>query len=502
MYHSRSVVACLIIVIVCFLTIDRCQSTPLDDYVNLPDSHFEWHVINTYKQPDYVLYILNFTSQQWFNESFSTRSIWWHFLCITVPNNLTRPNSAFMLIDGGSNNDAIPKPEDNFVALTSMLGASSGSISVDLQAIPNEPTRFMADPTGRNRMEDAIIAWTWKSFIDNTSNPYELILMPMTKAAVRAMDAVQQFATQLGIPVPGTFVISGASKRGWTTWTTAAVDNVRVIGAIPIVMDMANFQKSLHHHFRSLNGWTFAFKDYYELNITLSVDNPNLPKMSEIIDPYYYFERYKKTKILQVQSAGDEFFLLDNEDTFWQELQTVTGGTYLRRLPNADHSCAGHEISLFWTMRSFYLSVYENRPFPSLHWNKTSNNTHGYIRAVVDFSYGPKPISAFGYHARTLNDQRRDFRLLIADPNHPGKATPNPVIWFRAPVVTEGQTSTTIAYSLTIESPSSGWEGFFIQINFAGPDGTILELTTETQVIPDTYPTADCFNEGCFGSLV
>jgi PhoPQ-activated pathogenicity-related protein len=65
------------------------------------------------------------------------------------------------------------------------------------------------------------------------------------------------------------------------------------------------------------------------MNITLTVDNPNLPKMSEIIDPYCmlrscypcsyifahidYFDRYKKTKILQIQSAGDEFFLPDNE---------------------------------------------------------------------------------------------------------------------------------------------------------------------------------------------
>lgn len=31
--------------------------------------------------------------------------------------------------------------------------------------------------------------------------------------------------------------------KNFIAWTTAAVDNVRVIGAIPIVMDLANFQK-------------------------------------------------------------------------------------------------------------------------------------------------------------------------------------------------------------------------------------------------------------------
>lgn len=37
---------------------------------------------------------------------------------------------------------------------------------------------------------------------------------------------------------------------------------------------------------QSLAGWTFAFSDYYALNITQDVDNPNLNKMGDIIDPY------------------------------------------------------------------------------------------------------------------------------------------------------------------------------------------------------------------------
>ncbi len=55
---------------------------------------------------------------------------------------------------------------------------------------------------------------------------------------------------------------------------------------------------------------------------------------------------------------------------------------------------------------------------------------------------------------------------------------------------------------MTIENPVSGWEGFLIQVDFPGPDGTVLELTTETQIIPDTYPTSDCHAEQCAGSLV
>ena len=37
---------------------------------------------------------------------------------------------------------------------------------------------------------------------------------------------------------------------------------------------------------KSLGGWTFAFNDYYVLNITRYMNNPNFDKMAQIIDPY------------------------------------------------------------------------------------------------------------------------------------------------------------------------------------------------------------------------
>ena len=83
----------------------------------------------------------------------------------------------------------------------------------------------------------------------------------MTKASVRAMDVITEYMTSPSSPQeiqnllsnPNQFIVAGASKRGWTTWTTAAVDP-RVMAIVPVVMDALNIVENLHHHFRAYGG--------------------------------------------------------------------------------------------------------------------------------------------------------------------------------------------------------------------------------------------------------
>ncbi len=67
MQYIRSIICLSVVGIISVFCVGQIQSTPLDDYVKAADPHFSWTVIQTYRQPDYVLYILNFTSQQWFD---------------------------------------------------------------------------------------------------------------------------------------------------------------------------------------------------------------------------------------------------------------------------------------------------------------------------------------------------------------------------------------------------------------------------------------------------
>ena len=65
MQHRQNFLSVGLLVAIGLLCIGQSRATPLDDYVRAPDPHFGWTVIRTYEQPDYVLYVLNFTSQKW-----------------------------------------------------------------------------------------------------------------------------------------------------------------------------------------------------------------------------------------------------------------------------------------------------------------------------------------------------------------------------------------------------------------------------------------------------
>jgi hypothetical protein len=67
----------------------------------------------------------------------------------------------------------------------------------------------------------------------------------------------------------------------------------------------------------------------------------------------------------------------------------------------------------------------------------------------------------------------------------------------------QGESNSIASYSLIVPIPSDGrWIAAFIQAIFPGREGTTLTLTTETIVLPNTYPVEECYDQGCYGELV
>src|SRR5690606_19688355 len=102
----------------------------------------------------------------------------------------------------------------------------------------------------------------------------------------------------------------GASKRGWTTWTLAAVDP-RVKAIAPMVIDLLNIVPSFQHHYAAYGGFAEAVEDYVDMGIFEWFQTPDFQELLDVVGPYSYRERYVMPKFI-INASGDEFFLPDS----------------------------------------------------------------------------------------------------------------------------------------------------------------------------------------------
>ena len=215
----------------------------LAEYVNLRDDSYSWELLESKAGDGYRHYLLRLVSQTWRTEAEVDRTLWTHRLSVFVPDSVLadsgRSAPGLLIIDGGSNGEEVSGDDD---ARSASMALSSGMVVANLGMVPNQPLGFA--PEFRGRYEDDLVAHTWNLYMD-TGDQTWLARWPMVKSAVRAMDAVEEFlgsarATGFAGPLPVSgFIVSGSSKRGWTTWLTGATDS-RVSAIIPIVIDVVN----------------------------------------------------------------------------------------------------------------------------------------------------------------------------------------------------------------------------------------------------------------------
>jgi PhoPQ-activated pathogenicity-related protein len=286
--------------------------TALDRYVAAADSSYQYSLTRTVPLPGATAYQLNMVSQTWRSAAEVDRPEWRHWVTIIKPDRLTT-NTAVLFINGGSNSNSPPAPDPILYA----LALQTSAVLVDLGQVPNEPLRFWDE--SRSRSEDAIIAYSWDKFLKTGEERWPLRL-PMTKAAVRAMGAATEFLSQLPEPVSvRNYIVAGGSKRGWTTWTTAAVDP-RVIAIAPLVIDTLNMQQAFVHHWRAYGYWAPSIQDYADAGIMNWFQTPQMDALMEIEDPYQYRDRLTLPKYL-VCSSGDQFFLPDSSQFYFSDLR-------------------------------------------------------------------------------------------------------------------------------------------------------------------------------------
>lgn len=447
---------CVVWVVACLLmgTV-HAQSEDADraliDYVQAPDPAYAWKLERTVEGNPASVLLVRLTSQRWRSEPEVDRSLWEHWLIIVRPERVTS-DTAFLLIGGGRNDSGPPERPDS---VTLKIAEATNSVVAELKMVPNQPITFHSD--GQPRFEDDLIGYAWNQYLE-TDDVTWLPRLPMVKSAVRAMDAITEvMATKEGGELPiRSFVVGGGSKRGWTTWMTGVAD-ARVKAIVPIVIDVLNVEASMKHHAQVYGFWAQAIGDYYRHGIMQRSDE-DLRKIYRVVDPYFYRDRLKMPKFI-VNAAGDQFFLPDSSQFYFDELD---GEKYLRYVPNADHSLRGSDA--VESIAAFYHLVINDRPRPRFSW---SFEPDGAIRVTVQ----DRPAEVKLWSAS--NPAARDFRLKTIGPAYKSQ-TLSPE--------SDG------AYAARVPAPAEGWTAYFVELTYDVGLPVPLKVTTAVRVTPETLP--------------
>ncbi len=311
-------------------------ATALDDYIALADDSYAWGPIGQ-PQPlgDAALHQLSLMSQTWQGMS------WQHRLCMAVPSDGPQRRTVLLYITG---TESDPREQVYLGTLAKILSAPAAI----LYDVPNQP---LYD----GLREDALVSYTFAKFLE-TSDAAWPILLPMAKSVVRAMDAISEFAARdLGWTVDG-FVVLGASKRGWTTWLTAAVDQ-RVKAIAPIAYDNLALAEQMTHQGKRFGGFTDSISDYTDRGLQAMLETEQGHLLAEIVDPYSYKDRYALPKLI-VRGSNDPYWPVDAMQLY---VHSLPGDTWLHIDPNAGHGLANYERVLA-ALGGFYLHVVGSLP--------------------------------------------------------------------------------------------------------------------------------------------
>lgn len=412
----------------------------LEDYVRKPDRSFNWKRTEQrqLKEGGTVTH-LELISQTWRGQ------FWSHHLLIYRPPVVRHPDAALLVISGGAYN----APSEKDLALFQPAADRSGTLLAFLNKVPNQPLYH-------GRYEDALIAYTFNEYLKTGDTSWPL-LFPMVKSAVRAMDTVSQFTKAEWGQSVKRFAVTGASKRGWTTWLAGALDK-RVIGIAPMVIDVLNMQAQLRWAEKIYGRQSEEISDYTELNLHMKMDDPPMKKLRSWVDPYSYRARYSLPKLLLL-GTNDPYWTVDSLRHYWNDLPEPK---LVFQTPNAGHDLAGAKDAI-QTLAAWLQRLLDQQDLPRVEWQFAPAGNSVSARAT-------STLPANSARLWTADSADRDFR----DDKWTGRDLP---------LTDQGRVAAAV-----VADPASGYRAYLIEFTLVSPAGHEYRLSTEARVTPDTQP--------------
>jgi len=358
--------------------------TDLLDYVARPEPVFSWKLAGKQQINQGMLYRIELVSQTWQN------IVWKHVLHIHEPVNLRHPKHVLLYVQGGSNGR---QPGRGAIEHGLGLAELAGARVAMLYQVPNQPL------LGGHK-EDDLITETWLRYLDS-GDPTWPLLFPMVKSAVKAMDAIEALSQSVwNQPVKG-FVITGGSKRGWTSWLTPVADS-RVIATAPIVIDVLNFLPQMKHQIDTWGAHSEQIDAYTRKGLVKQAadETPRDAQLRRMMDPYTYRSLLPLPKLL-INGTNDRYWVVDAMKLYWHDL---SGPKYVLQVPNAGHSLKGGRELALRTLAAFFQHVVTETPLPVVEWNYADTPSGG-IRLELETSAEPRAVRFW-----TANSPTKDFR--------------------------------------------------------------------------------------------
>ncbi|MCI0333940.1 MAG: PhoPQ-activated pathogenicity-related family protein [Planctomycetes bacterium] len=409
------------------------DSTPtaLQDYVAAKDDAYAWKILKNDRSDGFLTYDIELTSQVWQGIT------WKHALTVFVPPDVRHKDTLLLFIMGGSIGK---RPGDDDRAMGRKLAAAAQMPVALLHQVPNQP--LLGD-----RKEDDLISETFLRYLDTKDATWPL-LFPMVKSAVRAMDALQEIALERHNTEIERFVVTGGSKRGWTTWLSAVADD-RVAGIAPIVIDTLNFRPQMKHQKETWGEYSEQIADYTLKGLVDVMEKqPEIP-LWRWVDPYTYRSQLSLPKLL-INGTNDRYWVIDAMNLYWDDL---IGEKHVLYVPNAGHGLDGGREHALTTLAVFAQHIAIEEPLPDVSWKHDDDG--GQMRLVVESTPKPKAVRLWVAHS-----DDKDFR---------------PDRWNATPLEANGDG----AYVGHVEKPTAGYVAFFAEATYPFGD---LEYGLSTQI--------------------
>lgn len=415
------------------LAAGTARAGALEDYVRQPDGAFNWKETQQKSSAAGTVTHLELVSQHWRGQ------FWSHHFQVVRPATLRNSDVAFLFITGDGDGG-------NYLGMLQTLAERAGAVAAVLTKVPNQPLY-------EGRKEDALIAYTFDQYLKSGDTTWPL-LFPMVKSAVRAMDTLGQFLDREFQQKIQRFVVSGASKRGWTTWLTGAVDP-RVCAIAPMVIDMLNMKAQVEWAERMYGKQSEQIRDYTDLNLIARMDDPGMVQLRAWVDPYSYRERYTMPKLLLL-GTNDPYWVVDSLRHYWDALPEPK---LVFQTPNAGHDLGGGKEAI-QTLAAWFQMVADRQPLPKMTWElSVPDSGNGRMNLVVN-----QPAKKLILWTAKSGD--RDFR----DDK-----------WSAVELPIQAGSSKAEA---SVQRPGDGYKAFLGEAILMSPTGHEYRLSTEARVVP------------------